>query len=198
MKKIVFFLILTILFGQDYVGSKKCKSCHKKKSSGAQYKIWEETAHANSFEVLKTPEAKKTAEELGIETNPWETPQCVKCHTTGYGEGGYEIKEAAFWVQKTEKGKPTKEVKRMTALQHVGCEVCHGPGSEYKSKKKMNAIFHENITMESVGLLIPSEKTCVKCHNEESPTFALFDYESFYTRISHPYPEGFREKMKKK
>jgi len=61
MKKIVFFLMLTILFGQEYVGSKKCKSCHKKKFSGAQYKVWENSKHSNAFETLKTPEAIETS-----------------------------------------------------------------------------------------------------------------------------------------
>ncbi len=194
MKKIVFFLTLTILFGQDYVGSKKCKSCHKKKSNGAQFQVWEDSKHAEAFEVLKTPAAKETALKKGIETNPWETPECVRCHTTGYGKGGYEIKDTAFWEQKTERGKPTKEVKRMTYLQGVGCEVCHGPGSKYKSKKKMKAIFEGKISMESLGMILPTEETCKGCHNKESPTFTAFHFEEMFLTINHPYPDGFREK----
>lgn len=198
MKKIVFFLMLTILFGQEYVGSKKCKSCHKKKFSGAQYKVWENSIHANAFETLKTPEAIETAIGLGINTNPWETPECVRCHVTGFDNGGYEIKGDEFWSQITDKGKPTKEVKRMTGLQGVGCEACHGPGSKYKSKTKMEAIFYGDISGTKLGYTIPIEDTCKQCHNEKSPNFAGFKFEEKLHEIQHPYPDGFRESKKTK
>lgn len=197
-KVILLVLMIASLVGQDYIGNKKCKSCHKKKSSGAQYLKWEETNHANAFDVLKTPEAKEVAEQKGIKTNPWETPECVRCHTTGFGKGGYEIKDQAFWDQVTDRGKPTKAVKRMLALQNVGCEVCHGPGGDYKSKKTMKAISFGDITMESVGMIKPSKETCVQCHNEESPSFHGFDFDEYFPKISHPFPDGYREAQKQK
>lgn len=199
MKKVLLFIfVISGLVAQEYIGNKKCKSCHKKESSGAQYLKWQETKHANAFETLKTPAARETATKLGITTNPWETPKCVKCHTTGFGNGGYEIKDKAFWEQVTESGKPTKEVKRMAALQHVGCEACHGPGENYKSKKTMTAIFHGDISKESVGMLTPTRETCIQCHNEESPSFHGFDFDEFFPKISHPYPDGYRESKAKK
>ncbi|MBT3217233.1 MAG: hypothetical protein HOD97_03985 [Candidatus Marinimicrobia bacterium] len=199
MKIFILLMATSLSFGQEYVGSKKCKSCHNKEKSGAQYVVWNKSPHAHSYETLKTPAAKETAINLGITTNPWETPECVRCHTTAFGKGGYELKDEAFWNQVTKKDKPTKDVKRMAGLQNVGCEACHGPGSKYKSKKKMDHIFYGKIDQEKFGLITPSEKVCKQCHNEESPNFKAFDYEKSYAAIAHPYPDGFRKmKMKKR
>ncbi len=185
--------VLTLIYSQEFVGSKKCKSCHKKESSGAQYSLWEKSKHAHAFETLKTPEALETAKKLGITSNPWETPACVRCHTTGFGQGGYEIKDPGFWLQVTAKGKPTKEVKRMEALKGIGCEVCHGPGSEYKSKKIMKKLFFGELPADTLGFKIPTEALCRQCHNKESPSFKEFHFEERYKEISHPYPKGYRE-----
>ena len=53
-----------------YVGSKKCKMCHKK-----AYKVWKGSKHAHAFAALE----KKGATDK---------PECVKCHTTGYSGSG--------------------------------------------------------------------------------------------------------------
>ena len=53
-----------------YVGSKKCKMCHKK-----AYKAWKKSKHAHAFEVM---------EKEGVTGKP----ECVKCHTTGYSGSG--------------------------------------------------------------------------------------------------------------
>ncbi len=194
MNKLLALLVLTVtIYGQEYVGSHKCKACHRKSSSGAQYKVWEKTNHAHAFETLKTDEAIQVANEHGIKGNPWEAPECVICHTTGFENGGYEIKDAVFWDQVDSRGRPAKDVKRMTGLQGVGCEVCHGPGSEYKSKKKMEAIFQGVLDGEELGMFVPSEEVCLQCHNSDAPSFNGFDYKESYHIIAHPYPDGFRE-----
>ncbi|MFQ6605358.1 MAG: multiheme c-type cytochrome [Fidelibacterota bacterium] len=195
MKKfgIVLVLCITGLMAQDYVGTKKCKMCHNKTKSGKQYSVWAETKHAKAFEALKTEEALKYAQERGIKVSPTEAPECVKCHVTGYDKGGYEIKGDDFWSQVTDKGKPTKEVKLMSALQSVGCEACHGPGSKYKKKKTMKGIFDGTLAAADYGLTIPDEKTCVKCHNEESPSYKPFNFDEFVQKIAHNFPEGFRQ-----
>jgi len=48
----------------EYVGVKKCKTCHK-----PQYTSWLETKHAKTFDVLSDEEKKKE--------------ECVVCHSTG-------------------------------------------------------------------------------------------------------------------
>jgi len=189
---LLLLVILSVCFAQDaspeYIGNKKCKMCHNKAEKGAQYKAWEESAHSGAFETLKTPEAQAITKEKGLTTSPDQSPECVVCHTTGFGEGGYEIKDDAFWSQVTDKGKPTKDVKRMAQLQSVGCETCHGAGSQYKSKSVMQAITAGEQDGATVGLLTPGENTCKDCHNEKSPTYKPFDYKERSAKIAHPYP----------
>jgi len=59
-----------------------------------------------------------------------------------------------------------------TDLPGVQCEACHGPGSDYKAinlmKDKPKAI--------AAGLIIPTEKNCVTCHNKKSPNFKGFNF----------------------
>jgi len=52
----------------EYIGAAKCKMCHNKPATGAQYKQWESTKHATAMESLK-----------GDEKND---PKCLKCHST--------------------------------------------------------------------------------------------------------------------
>ncbi len=68
----------------------------------------------------------------------------------------------------------TAKGERLTGVQ---CEVCHGPGSDYK---KMS-IMKDREQAVANGLLIPDEKTCLACHNENVPeefrSKEKFDYE---------------------
>ena len=181
-------LSLSIIIAQefDFVGNLKCKVCHKKEEKGAQFSIWEASRHANAFEALKTEKAEQIAKDKGIEVKAWKAPECLKCHTTGFGKSGYEIKREDFWnpVEDDKAGK--KAVKRMKGLQAVGCEACHGAGSKYKSKKIMQGIYTGELNGAEYGLLSISEDTCKACHNETSPTFKPFNFEERVKEIAHP------------
>lgn len=195
--KHIFVVLITIgafltAQGFDYVGSEKCKSCHKKEEKGAQYQVWESSAHAKALETLKSEKAIATAKAKGIKGNPWESPACLKCHTTGFGTGGYELKDKAFWNPAADDREGEKAVKRMAGLEGIGCEACHGPGSEYKSSSKMKAIFAGETTGAEFGFVKPNEKTCLKCHNSESPSFKGFDFKTYFEKIKHPYPDGYK------
>lgn len=62
----------------DYIGAAKCKTCHNKPATGAQYKQWAETKHAHAMESLSAEEAKD--------------PNCIKCHSTvGHVDPDYVI-----------------------------------------------------------------------------------------------------------
>ncbi|NIR47081.1 cytochrome C554, partial [candidate division KSB1 bacterium] len=150
---------------------KSCKPCHLTKKSGAQFKIWEDGPHAKAFETLKTPEAKKVAKEAGIEGDPASAKECVRCHVTAFGVD--------------EKLKTS----RLTMEEGVSCEACHGPGSEYKSKKIIEAIYKGELDGAEYGLIEPTAEVCTQCHNEESPTFKGFDYEKMAAKIAHPVPK---------
>ncbi len=81
-------------------------------------------------------------------------PVCLQCHTTGYGRignGGY--------------------------LEGVQCEAGHGPGSEYKHGRIMNARRYKVNRAEQhkkavgAGLWTPSVKTCRRCHRKNALDF---------------------------
>ncbi len=153
-----------------YTGSKACMPCHLTPKSGAAFKIWQESKHSKAFATLATPAALEVAKKKGI-ADPQKTGACLKCHITTHGVPA------------------TKLAPAFKADEGVGCEVCHGPGSEYKTMATMKAIDAGTMKGESVGLIHPDEKTCVKCHNAESPTFKGFNFAEFSAKIAHPTPK---------
>jgi cytochrome c553 len=164
----------------QYVGAKKCKSCHEKEEMGNQYDWWMLSAHGKAFETLATDKAKKWAAEKGL-GDPQQSDECVKCHATAHGV-------------------PDEGVSRkFVRTAGVQCESCHGAGKDYRKKKIM---IDRDLAI-SKGLVPQSEKVCVTCHNDESPAWNLerytradgskvgFDYEQALKEIAHPVPEGY-------
>lgn len=151
----------------EIIGAPKCKMCHGKKT-GDQYKIWTASKHANAFATLGTEEAKKVAAERGL-GDPQTEDACLKCHTTHAFLGRDVVINAKAKYEEAE---------------GVGCEACHGAGSAYKSNKVMK----DRDAAVAAGLVVPTEETCVKCHNEESPYFEGFDFATYYEKIKHPVP----------
>jgi hypothetical protein len=162
----------------QYVGAKKCKSCHKKDLIGNQYGAWEEAKHSKAFETLKGEKALEVAKEKGLAGPPHEAGECLKCHMTAYGE------DASKFAKKP-----------LAAKDGVQCESCHGPGSLYKKKKTMAD--HEKSL--AAGMWEPGkdEKICAGCHNDESPTWDPaegFDFEKRKEEIAHAIPEDVKGK----
>jgi hypothetical protein len=192
MNRILMSIILlsAIVLSQEikYVGTSRCKVCHKKETRGAQYTVWEASLHAHAFETLKSEQAGQIAKGKGIEGEASEAPECLKCHTTGFGHDGYEVKDETFWNPAPEDKQGTKAVKRMKGLQSVGCESCHGAGSAYKSNKIMKSIRAGEIDGKTVGLNPISRETCIICHNDTNPTFKPFNFEESIKIIAHPIP----------
>lgn len=151
----------------QFIGVDKCKLCHIKKSTGAAYTVWKKQKHAKAFETLGTPAAKELGKKLGVD-DPQKSEKCLKCHVTAFGAKPEEL-AASF---KHDEG--------------VGCEACHGPGSDYH-KEEVHAKSREAGV--AAGMLLPDEKTCVKCHNKESPSYKEFDFKKFLKEIEHPNPE---------
>lgn len=170
---IAFCLVPGLMFAQSkhkYVGAKACMPCHMTPKSGAAYKIWQGTAHAKAFATLATPAALEIAKKKGI-ADPQKDEKCVKCHDTAYGVAAAQLA-------------PT-----FKAGEGVGCEVCHGPGSDYKAMQVMKDIDAGKVKGETVGLMKPDEKFCVTCHNPESPNYKEFNFAEFYKKIEHPTPK---------
>ena len=108
------------------------------------FKHWEETGHASAYETLVKAEHEYD-------------PECVECHVIGLNYfTGFETIEST------------------PALKGVGCESCHGPGSDHK----------ETLSKDygKVGI-----ENCEICHNDEhSPHF---EFEEYWQKIKHPAEE---------
>ncbi len=150
----------------EIIGAKKCNMCHKMDKYGNQAAVWENGPHAKAYEALASDEAKKiaTEKELG---DPQKAKECLACHTTQY-----------FW------GDGVKAQASYELSEGVGCETCHGPGSDYKSMSVMK----DPAKAKAAGLITPDAETCKKCHNEKSPTFKSFDFDKMWPKIAHPIP----------
>lgn len=148
-----------------FIGAAKCKMCHNKAEKGAQFDKWLAGPHAKAFEVLGTEKAKALAKEKGID-DPQKADACLKCHVTGHGAA------AALLTDK------------YSAAEGVSCESCHGAGGDYWKIPVMK----DQAASVAAGLVIPDEKTCVRCHNAESPSYKPFDFAKFSAQIAHPDP----------
>ncbi len=91
----------------ENVGPKECKDCHS-----AEYKVWENMAHAKSYkDIHKRDTAKAATEALG-ERSMKRSETCGQCHYTQA---------------------PKKAGGRVGNNFGPSCESCHGPGSEFIS-----------------------------------------------------------------
>jgi len=151
----------------ELIGAPKCKVCHRAKT-GDQWNIWTESAHARAFETLASEKSQKIAADMGL-GDPQQETACLKCHATkaSLGEGVVINEKAAYDVS-----------------EGVGCEACHGPGSDYKSRKVML----DPEAARAAGLIM--NRGCRQCHNQGSPTFKGFDFEAQWLEIAHPVPAG--------
>ena len=112
-----------------YLGVSKCAECHQ-----LFVESWENTRHADAF--LSLEEAGKSSD-----------PECIVCHTVGFGEPG------GFYSIKTTPG-----------LANVQCEVCHG-------------LDKEHISDYSRPMKPVTETVCIRCHTaDNSPDFNYSDY----------------------
>lgn len=167
----------------SYVGSSKCKMCHIK-----EHKTWKKTKMAKALETLRPGQAVdvKKAHNVDPQKDYSTDESCLECHTTGFGhEGGYFVPDAA----------DKKAVRKAKKLAGVGCESCHGPGSEYikvfmeifKSQRKYKV---EELYV--VGLTKIDASTCTVCHNDGCPTIAAdtpFDFKKMKDEDMHEHTE---------
>ena len=114
------------------------------------YKTWEQSSHAWAFRSLVARQSDAD-------------PSCVGCHSVGFGTAtGYRREYAG------------------TKLANVGCESCHGPGSEHLS----------DITQATANHTAPlyhyrpiGASDCTTCHYGEFSR--PFKYDEFWAPIRH-------------
>ncbi|MBK9643774.1 MAG: hypothetical protein IPO67_01215 [Deltaproteobacteria bacterium] len=105
--------------------------------------VWASSAHATAWDTLNE-------HQRGYD------PSCIPCHVTGFGHPGGFV-----------------NLKQTPDLKHLGCESCHGPGSDHLSQPEAAGY----------GDLPVAEAACVACHTgENSPDFTL---QAYWPLVSH-------------
>jgi hypothetical protein len=140
---------------QTYVGSSLCGKCHAAESIGNQYDLWLQSPHAKAVRTLRSEAAYAIAKKSSI-IEPSEELKCLKCHATGGGRNN-KIKN-----------------------EGVGCEACHGPGSNYyefighvdtvnRQSAYETALKNGMYPILGIKNIKKREKLCLRCHNSQRP-----------------------------
>ena len=107
---------------------------------------WHESGHARAWAAL-------------VELQADADPNCIVCHAVGFGTpSGYR---RAFAGSK---------------LTGVGCESCHGPGSQHVAQRQAGGEVTAHFRPLGAG-------DCVQCHHGEFSR--PFDYEKFWPLVGH-------------
>lgn len=125
---LVSFFLSPALAGAQavYVGSKACGECHS--TQFESFSKYSKKAHSWNSIAVMIP--KLTQAEI---------EGCYECHTTGYKKpGGFVSRD------------------KTPELSDVGCETCHGPGSEHAASSDPKLIKPK-----------PRLSDCVVCHNSQ-------------------------------
>ena len=134
--------------GDGYTGGQECVPCHK-----TEYHQWYNTRHRRAFLTL-------------LNRQRYMLPDCVNCHTTGYGHP-----EGYTRFTQTEN------------LAGVQCETCHGPG-------KLHAAEPETVKMRREM----DQKFCVQCHDEANSPGFTERFDRAWRQIVHkPVPAAKQE-----
>jgi YVTN family beta-propeller protein len=148
--------------GPKYVGLEACGKCHNTAMMNRQLNHWRLTGHSRAWAVLATPKAFEIAKAKGLAVAPQQAPQCLKCHSTGYGQD------------------PGRFLAGTYVSDGVTCEACHGPGSEYMAE----GVMRDRLAAKKAGLVHPASASCAGCHTSthEKP----FDLAMALKKIAHP------------
>ena len=155
-------------------GSVKCGECHSLKINGNQQSVWENSKHSQAFKTLLTEKAREYAVKNNL-PEPVKNEKCLKCHTTG----GF-LNTGIAVTYNIEEG--------------VGCEACHGAGSDYSPADIMK---NEELFIKNGGEK-GDQKTCLECHSQKANIEKKlkddscpfqdedFDFKSAFEKIKHP------------
>jgi len=109
---------------------------------GYEYDKWSQQAHAHAYATL---------ERVGSQLDP----ECVTCHVVGM-----EYQSGFVSEQKS------------SHMENVGCEICHGPGSEH-------------IRTEGKTALTEPKSVCIDCHTPEHSGEYAGNEGDFLEKIVH-------------
>ncbi len=141
-----------------FVGQAECATCH-----GEAYEFWEDTAHASAVETLEVRHKQ-------FDQN------CIGCHVDGWEQPGGSVLGNIEYEAEINGREFVKD------LHEVGCESCHGAGSNHLLNPLDEAGEPQHITR------FPTEENCVTCHvPDHSPTFDFDVYVEQITGEGHRY-----------
>ncbi len=107
-----------------------------------EYAMWSTKAHAGAMETL-------------VEVGSDRDPECVICHVVGMEyESGYVSAE------------------KTAGLKDVGCEVCHGPGSQHNASQGLTPT-------------VEPKAACLDCHTPEKSSGYAGHEEEYREKIMH-------------
>lgn len=149
----------------SYVGSERCKKCHER-----AYEIWEKTPHAHAYPTLETATRP---------SNRQYDPECIVCHTVGFGyHTGFRSADTT------------------PLLKNVGCESCHGPCGDHV-RQPQNADWYpvinpyrpgENETPEDKKKRLGRiDQFCQKCHDIDNDVhWSSVGFAAKWKKVEHP------------
>ena len=161
-----------------YTGSEMCGGrCHD-----PWYQAWKATPHARTYAALKPGVSAAFKRQSRLDPNADYTgnPNCLRCHTTGYGQKG------GFMPGKTLISKSSPN------MEQVGCEMCHTSrgGAQVRVIMKRTKGNFKRPDIERWGARYDYENVCHRCHGHaKSPHpqkrvgFSLqniHDYKKYY------------------
>ncbi len=135
-----------------YVGSGGC-GCHRLELSD-----WKRSKHGKAFGLLKAGVKKGAKKKARLDPNKdySRDEKCVRCHVVGYKkEGGF------------------RDIESTKPLSGVGCEMCHGAGSDYRIMHKTKPLdFTKDEVIERGQLYATIDETvCTRCHGHKDTPF---------------------------
>ncbi len=145
-----------------FVGPEACRECHEE-----QFESWALTRMANTFTVLMPGHAVEQKLMVGLdpEFDYSKEPECLACHTTGYGKVGGFV-----------------SLEETPGMAGVTCEACHGHGGTYANSvmDPKDPTFQVSEARAAGLVYPPTEVVCRTCHNSDSP-FVGMDYQFDFT-----------------
>ncbi len=135
-----------------FVGTQECSTCH-----ADAHDFWENTAHASAVATLE-------------ERHKQFDYNCIGCHVVGWEQPGGSVMGQISYDAELNGRTFTKD------LSEVGCESCHGAGSQH-----VVAPLNEQAEPQHI-IRHPTEQQCSQCHvPDHSPNF---DFDVFVEEIT--------------
>ncbi len=160
---------------RKFVGSQLCQECHEK-----EYTIWKEglhghvAKHSHAYATLEHPPNSRGS----IPRN--HDPECLSCHVVGWNPQKYFPYKSGFL-----------SLEQTPELTDVGCENCHGPGSQHIAAENGDLDVDDDgidqLREQMWIALKDAEKKCLECHDlDNSPAFQEPGaFETYWSKIEH-------------